>query len=182
MIGSKEFLGTDVVQVPGWEEYRWLRHGFSTRGGGVSTVYGPGSAGELNLGWTREDDPAAVAENRRRFVEAAGGGGELALVTIRQVHGAVVRAVRNSDGALEGRLRTAAGGAVLEGDGLVTGVAGVLLGIQTADCVPVLVVDVKRREGRTGGCARTGTETTRRPLYPAWISVSSSGRAGGERR
>jgi polyphenol oxidase len=145
VIGSKEFLGADVVQVPGWEEYRWLRHGFSTRGGGVSTVYGPGSAGELNLGWTREDDAAAVAENRRRFVEAVGRGSELALVTIRQVHGAVVRAVRDSDGALEGRLRTAAGGAVLEGDGLVTGVTGVLLGIQTADCVPVLVVDVKRR-------------------------------------
>jgi polyphenol oxidase len=145
VVGSKQSLAADVVQVPGWEGYRWLRHGFSTRDGGVSTVYAAGGSGELNLGWTREDDPAAVAENRRRFVEAVGGGSELALVTIRQVHGSAVRAVRDSDGALEGRLRTAEGAAVLEGDGLTTGVTGVLLGVQTADCVPVLVVDVKRR-------------------------------------
>ena len=38
MIGSKEFLGTDVVQVPGWEEYRWLRHGFRHMLGSVSAV------------------------------------------------------------------------------------------------------------------------------------------------
>ena len=60
----------ELVQVAGWERFGWLRHGFSTRGGGVSMVYGAG--GELNLGWTKEDDPAEVAENRRRFVQAVG--------------------------------------------------------------------------------------------------------------
>jgi hypothetical protein len=53
--------------------------------------------------------------------------------------------VREEDGALEGRLQTAEGKAVLEGDGLMTDVPGVLLGVGTADCVPVLVVDVEKR-------------------------------------
>jgi hypothetical protein len=47
--------------------------------------------------------------------------------------------------ALEGSLETAEGKAVLEGDGLMTDVPGVLLAVGTADCVPVLVVDVKKR-------------------------------------
>lgn len=140
----------ELVQVAEWERYGWLRHGFSTRRGGVSRVYEAGGAagsavGDLNLGWTKDDDGAAVEENRRRLVRAVGAGHDLSLVTVRQVHGAVSWPVRQGDGAVEGRLQTAEGRAVLEGDGLMTAVPGVLLGIQTADCVPVLVADVRRR-------------------------------------
>jgi polyphenol oxidase len=133
----------EIVRVAGWETVGWLQHGFSTRSGGVSTVYGGKS---LNLGWTKEDDPVSVAENRRRFLRGVCGedGGEL-MVGVRQVHSGVVRVVREGDGALEGRLQTAEGKAVWEGDGLVTDVAGVLLGVGTADCVPVLVVDLEKR-------------------------------------
>ena len=134
--------GVEVVRVPGWEQYGWLRHGFSTRGGGVSTVYGGSS---LNLGWTKEDDPGLVAENRRRFLGGVCGDGGSVLVGVRQIHSDVVRVVRAGDGVSEGRLQTAEGKAVLEGDGLVTDVPGVLLGVGTADCVPVLVVDVEKR-------------------------------------
>ncbi|MCU1321760.1 MAG: peptidoglycan editing factor PgeF [Acidobacteriaceae bacterium] len=144
MVQRKKFetTGQDVVQVPEWKQYGWLRHGFSTRAGGVSTVYLVSTGGgELNLGWTREDDPAMVAENRRRIV--AEMGDDLRLVTVRQVHGASVRAV--GEEAFQGGLETAEGKAVLEGDGLMTRTPGVLLGIQTADCVPVLVVDVRQR-------------------------------------
>jgi YfiH family protein len=139
--------GIDVVKVAGWEEWGWLRHGFSTRVGGVSTVYGGESlGGSLNVGWTKEDDPAHVAENRRRLVSAvAGEGMPMRLLTVRQVHSGMVRVVGPGDGALEGRLETPEGKAVLEGDGLVTNVPGVLLGVGTADCVPVLVVDRERR-------------------------------------
>ena len=129
---------SDLVKVAEWEQFDWLRHGFSTRVGGVSQVYG---SDVVNLGWTKEDDPAKVAENRRRWIAAVGHGSDLGLVAVRQVHGAATRAVRDGDGALEGRLMTAEGKAVLEGDGLLTSLPGVLLGIQTADCVPVLVVD-----------------------------------------
>jgi YfiH family protein len=133
----------EVVRVAGWERYGWLRHGFSTRMGGVSTVY---EGNSLNLGWTKEDDAALVAANRRRFLRAVCGedaGGSL--VGVRQIHSGVVRVVKEADGALEGRLQTAEGKAVLEGDGLITNVPGVLLGVGTADCVPVLVVDVEKR-------------------------------------
>ena len=136
----------DLVRIPGWERFGWLRHGFSTRFGGVSSVYGPD---ELNLGWTKEDDPKLVAENRRRFAWAVGGKmpgeGGLALVTVAQIHSATVQAVGKDDGAAEGLLQTSEGKAVLRGDGLMTDVPGVLLGIQTADCVPVMVVDTMKR-------------------------------------
>jgi polyphenol oxidase len=135
--------GIDLVRVAGWGEMDWLRHGFSTREGGVSTVYG----GEtLNLGWTKEDDPGCVAENRRRLVAAISGDRKpMRLVTVRQVHSGMVRVVRPEGGALEGRLETPEGKAVLEGDGLVTDVPGVLIAAGTADCVPVLVADRERR-------------------------------------
>jgi YfiH family protein len=128
-----------VMRLVGLRQFDWLRHGFSTRNGGTSTVYGDST---FNLGWTPEDDPAAVARNRRLMVSAVGGG---SLVTVRQVHGTVTRAVREADGAFEGKLQTPEGKAVMQGDGLMTNVPGVLLGIQTADCVPVLVVDVRQR-------------------------------------
>lgn len=67
------------------------------------------------------------------------------LVTVRQVHSGVVRVVGPKDGAIEGRLETPEGKAMLEGDGLVTDVPGVLIAVGTADCVPVLVVDKEKR-------------------------------------
>jgi YfiH family protein len=78
----------------------------------------------------------------------AGGAQDLKaarLVTMRQIHSGLVRVVETGDGALEGRLETAEGRAVLRGDGTMTDVAGIILGAQTADCVPVLVADVRRR-------------------------------------
>lgn len=135
--------GLEVVRVEGLKRYGWLLHGFSRRGGGFSRVYGGGA---LNLGWTKEDDPALVAENRRRFLSGVcGGDAGSVLVGVRQIHSGTVRVVREGDGALEGRLQTADGKAVLEGDGLITDVPGVLLGVGTADCVPVFVVDVEKR-------------------------------------
>ena len=56
----------------------------------------------------------------------------------------------------KGRLQTAEGKAVLEGDGAMTDLPGVMLGVQTADCVPVLVADVKQA-GRGGvSCGLAG--------------------------
>jgi YfiH family protein len=128
-----------VARVAGWERYSWLRAGFSGRWGGVTAVYG--EPGQLNLGWTREDDPAAVAENRRRLVRAVGGEDSFELVTMRQVHGVGVQLVARNGSALQ----TADGKAALEGDGLMTSEAGLMLGAQTADCVPVLVADTRLR-------------------------------------
>jgi YfiH family protein len=132
-----------LVRAVGWEAFPWLQHGFSTRLGGFSKVYGPG---ELNLGWTVSDDPVKVAENRQRFLkEIAGAKSQARLVTLRQVHSGVVRIVERDSGAFDGKLESAEGKAVMRGDGMMTDVPAVLLGVQVADCVPVLVADVKRK-------------------------------------
>jgi len=134
-----------LVCARGWQRYRWLRHGFSTRAGGVSSVYGSeGGAGSLNLGWTPQDEAANVAENRRRLM-AEIADSPMQTVTLRQFHSGSVRIVEAGDSALEGHLQTADGRAVLRGDGAMTDVPGVMLGVQVADCVPVLVADVRRR-------------------------------------
>jgi purine-nucleoside/S-methyl-5'-thioadenosine phosphorylase / adenosine deaminase len=124
----------DVVRVPDWSRKAWLIHGFSTRTGGKTTVYRPGKT-DLNLGFTNSDDPGLVTENRNLFVRAATGGRKmLGMVTLRQIHSSLIRRVTADDM-----------NAQLKGDGLLTDQPGVLLGIQTADCIPVLVADRKNR-------------------------------------
>ena len=111
-------------------------HGFSTRLGGVSK----GIYASMNLGHTRGDDPAAVRENYRRFLQAVGAGTAEHLVLARQVHGHHVRLCTAADmGKGLDRERD------YEADGLMTDVPGVILGIFTADCIPVLFYDPVRR-------------------------------------
>ncbi|HZZ39893.1 MAG TPA: peptidoglycan editing factor PgeF [Acidobacteriaceae bacterium] len=126
----------EIVQSPGWRKIPWLAHGFSTRTGGVTTAYRPEQrAGELNLGFTQADARDNVAENRRRLL-AALDAPEAKMVTLRQIHSSLVRRVKGLDAD-----RTPG----WKGDGMMTDEPGVLLAIQTADCIPVLVADTKRR-------------------------------------
>ena len=136
----------EPVRAEGWERFGWLQQGFSTRFGGVSDIYGPGS---LNLGWTREDEPAHVAENRTRFAGAVADRAEL--IGLRQIHSGLIRVIERDQ---QGRLRAEGSHAelmgaderpALKGDGMMTDVPGVLLGVGVADCVPVLVADTRRR-------------------------------------
>ena len=59
-----------ILRAPSLTKLPWLVHGFSTRVGGVSKVYG-GHA--LNLGFTAHDTKAAVESNRREFISALTG-------------------------------------------------------------------------------------------------------------
>jgi len=140
-VNAQSVRRVTVVRAVGWDKLAWLRHGFSTRAGGVSSIHGQGS---LNLGFTKEDQAANVAENRRRLLRTALGG-TAKLLTLRQIHSGLIRTIEARDGALEGRMESADGRAVLRGDGMMTDVPGVMLGVQVADCVPVLVADVRRR-------------------------------------
>jgi YfiH family protein len=142
--------GDGWLSVPGWDEFDWLCHGFSTRVGGVSRVYLPDSAeaethGELNLGFTAQDTAENVRENRLRFIEQVTGRRETPLATVSQVHSSlsVVAETGNAGG------NTGVGaGLIPQADGILSDRAGLLLGIQTADCIPVLVADpVKRAVG-----------------------------------
>jgi polyphenol oxidase len=128
-----------ILAVPGWERFEWLRAGFSTRQGGLTDVYG--APGECNLGWTKEDPAETVAANRKRLVETVGGGSGWELVTMRQVHGNLVRPVTRDGSPLE----TTEGKATHESDGLATNERGLMLGVQAADCVPILLADTKQR-------------------------------------
>lgn len=133
--------GVGLLQVAAWRDRRsvskWLWHGFSTRLGGTSRAYcGEGAPGELNLGFTAVDDREAVAQNRRLLAGAVTGDEGTPLVTLRQFHSNLVIVASGSDAGRE-RPRKA--------DGAITAEPGLLIAIQTADCIPVLVADRRRR-------------------------------------
>ena len=114
-----------------------LLHGFLGCEGGVSTGIHAG----LNVGLGSDDDRAAIRENRRLAVEAVAPGA--ALVTLHQVHSAEAVAV-TAPFADQARPHV---------DALVTDRPGLLLGILTADCVPVLLAD---RQAGVIGAAHAG--------------------------
>jgi YfiH family protein len=134
--------GVQVVRIPAWgklvrDKTNWLWHGFSTRKGGLSQAYCTDDApGDLNLGFTASDDREIVARNRRLLVEAVTGNPNTPLVTLRQIHSGILVHTAAADACRE---------APYKADGLMTDEPGLLLGIQTADCIPVLVADKKRR-------------------------------------
>ncbi|WP_428152064.1 peptidoglycan editing factor PgeF [Brevundimonas sp.] len=110
-------------------EREGIRHGFFTRLGGVSTGLYEG----LNTGLGSGDDPEAVAENRRRVAAHLGGGSD-DLAACYQIHSAITR-VADAPWA----------GDRPEGDAVVTATMGVIPGVLTADCAPVLLADPEAR-------------------------------------
>ncbi len=129
--------GVELLPVPAWESFRWLWNSFSTRRGGLSQAYcSEGETGELNLGFTPDDPRENVVGNRRLLAEAVTGDPQTPLITVRQIHSNVL---------VMSRPASAFGAHPVKGDGLMTDNPGVLLGIQTADCIPVLVADQHRK-------------------------------------
>jgi polyphenol oxidase len=130
-----------ILQARQLSRYPWLLHGFSTRVGGFSRAY---QRGDLNLGFTKDDSPAAVERNRRAFLEKLGAvvkargerhraGSFWPLVTLRQIHSDIIHRVDSVPAD------------PLPGDGMITATPGLLLAIQAADCLPVILVDARRR-------------------------------------
>ncbi len=139
---TKESNAPVVLRVPAWDQYDWLAHGFSTRAGGVSTAYRPSQkCGELNLGFTAADTRKNVLKNRELFLRAVLAGQHTKrpaeLTMLHQIHsGLVHQFAASAAGAAEPPLR---------GDGSITSESGRMLAIQTADCIPILVADVRQR-------------------------------------
>jgi hypothetical protein len=122
----------------------------TTRHGGVST----GAYGSLNLGGHVGDDPAAVAENRRRLAAALGVD---KLTVADQKHTARVAVV---DGRLAGRGHDGvadAAAAFPATDAMITDLPGVALTILVADCAPVVLHDPVRRAVAVAHSGRVGT-------------------------
>lgn len=129
--------GVELLAAPQWREIDWLWHGFSTRRGGGSSAYAASERkGELNLGFTEDDDRETVARNRQLLAEAVTGDPAIPLITVKQIHSNLVIQA-GVDHA--GRRQTQ------KADGLITDAPGVLLAVMTADCLPVLVADRRRR-------------------------------------
>jgi YfiH family protein len=101
-------------------------NGFSTRLGGVS----PFPSGDLNLAGFDDDSTDNIAENRRRFLNLFDGSFEL--TTVWQVHGDVVKTVLTVEEVADSQTRA---------DAIVSALHGILAGVKTADCVPVLIGD-----------------------------------------
>ena len=119
--------GVQVVESHVLGKLAWLAHGFSTRPGGGSLVQGKPA---LNLGFTDWDDRERVTANRKKFISAIGAR-QMPLVTLRQFHSDVIHVAA----APEAEAANA--------DALITSSPGLLLGVQTADCVPILLADTK---------------------------------------
>ncbi|MEW5921817.1 MAG: peptidoglycan editing factor PgeF [Bacillota bacterium] len=120
--------GITYFYYPPWEKSGQVRHGFSSRLGGISE----GPFAELNLGYKGGDKPAAVSENRRRFLDLWGKE-ERDLVHGEQVHGTNI--------ALVGAKRTAA--VIPETDGLITADPGTVIGAFSADCLLTYLWDAE---------------------------------------
>ncbi len=100
--------------------------GFSTRLGGVS----PFPEGDLNLAGYGEDAEENIEENRRRFLRFFPEG--FTISTVWQIHSDVVKKIAGAEeaGSTEDRA-----------DAIVSDLEGLLIGVKTADCVPVLIGD-----------------------------------------
>ena len=136
-MGDPGLRPDDRVEVVRARALEGVPHGFLGRRGGVSDGLHAG----LNVGWGSHDDRAAIAENRRRAIAAVLPGA--ALVTVHQVHSPQVVAVTEPwpDDARP------------HADALVTDRHGMLLGVLTADCAPLLLAD---REAGVVGAAHAG--------------------------
>jgi YfiH family protein len=138
VIKARKSARLQLLQSSDLKHVPWLVHGFTTRPGGFTTIYGGRT---LNVGFTKDDLRASVERNRKQVLLAAGAatnGKPWPLVTLRQVHSDVIHVFRS-------RKLVSLKQSPLVGDGLVTDVSGLALGILTADCFPVLLVDTKKK-------------------------------------
>ncbi len=138
-----ESIQLNIIHVQQLSKLPWLVHGFSTRVGGFSKAYGKGS---LNLGFTADDSRTAVERNRAAFLNQVGAATKQSdaaakrnkesklwpLVALRQIHSDIIHLIDSPPES------------PLVGDGLITSTSVLLLAIQTADCLPVILVDSKR--------------------------------------
>jgi polyphenol oxidase len=141
--------GLKILQVPAFSKLPRLVHGFSTKPGGVSELDGEKV---LNLGFTDWDKRENVLENRRRFQSALRASG-FQLVPLKQIHSDVIHVFDSAPSD------------PCNGDASMTNRPGLLLAVQTADCVPILLTDPKKHAvaaihaGWRGTLARIVTKT-----------------------
>lgn len=130
IFAERERNGVPYLSFPLFEETKIVKHGFSTRLGGVST----GCWSSMNISTTRGDAPEHVAKNRELIARAIGVCEEDFTYT-HQTHTTNVAVVEASD----------KGKHFAQTDGMITDVPGICLVTFYADCVPLYFVDPVKR-------------------------------------
>ncbi len=133
--------GLQILESARLAHLTWLISGFSTVSGGASPLersHGAKKSVEhvLNLGFTDWDRREHVVENRKRFLRALGAS-KMRTASLRQIHSDIIHVV--------GPQEFPQGEDAPKGDALITREPGVLLTVQTADCIPILLADTKNR-------------------------------------
>jgi len=139
--------------APDWPRPAGIRAAVTTRAGGASE----GPFASLNLAGHVDDDPAAVAANRRALAGALGGSGEPAW--LEQVHGVAVA--------------DAAAGPGQQADASVATQPGAVCAVLTADCLPVLLA---RSDGSAVAAAHAGWKGLAAGVLEATVARLGRGR------
>ncbi|MBR0447237.1 MAG: peptidoglycan editing factor PgeF [Clostridia bacterium] len=147
-LSPRQVDGVLYYSFPLFDAIPFVRHGFSTRLGGVSE----GTFASMNLSFTRGDDFAAVRENFDRFCAAIGVKSEDVVISA-QTHTANVMIVTAEDRG-QGITREKE---YTDVDGLITNDPNVVLCTQYADCVPLFFVDPIKRVVATSHAGWRGT-------------------------
>jgi YfiH family protein len=135
--------GLPCFQIPELTDLKWVRHAFLTRKGGVSLP----PYESLNISFTNGDREEHVLQNRTRITSTFGFSPE-ALVFLNQMHQDRVLILKDVFRPLPPRL---------EYDALVTNVPDTFLGIRTADCLPIFMVDPRKKVVAAVHSGRQGT-------------------------
>lgn len=140
--------GLELVTFDNLAKTGLVKHGFTTRHGGVSTGY----YGTMNMGFSRGEEKSAVSENYRRLADALELD-PMAFVATQQTHTTNILEIKVEDkGAGVTKERT-----YHDVDGLITNEKGINLVIFGADCVPVFLLDTKQKAIGLAHCGWKGT-------------------------
>ena len=120
LVPTKVSAKQTLLQSTALKKVPWLLHAFSTRA-------------SANLGFTKGASRPAVERNRAALIKKLTRTKLWPLVTLRQIHSDLIHLVEGVPHQPPA------------GDGLITRTPGLLIAIQTADCLPVILVDTKRR-------------------------------------
>ena len=129
MTKAEASISLKPIEAENLAGLKGVRHGFFTRNGGVST----GLYDSLNCGWGSNDDPSLVAENRRLIGHFLGGDEKLGggVITLYQEHGTTALHVSEPPSR----------DALPHADAVISTTPGLVIGVLTADCAPVLFAD-----------------------------------------
>ena len=145
--------GLLYFQAPNIAQLGWVQHALLTRKGGVS----PPPFDSLNISPSKGDPVEHVSENKQRIARTFGFHIE-SLVLLHQMHQDRILVLKKSPPILS---------SPLEYDASITNVPGTFLGIKTADCLPIMIVDSKKKviaaihAGRQGTALRITTQVLR---------------------